>query len=68
MICVPVVFFDLNPRDIRNLRKSKCINFIRFSYGPPMENLEKGMEQLGKMIEYWKTHQECPEKYARDEF
>jgi len=67
MICVPGVFFDINPRDIRNLRKSKCINFVRFSYGPPMENLEKGMKQLGKMIEYWKKNQKSPDMYARDE-
>jgi len=67
VICVPGVFFDINPRDIRNLRKSKCINFVRFSYGPAMENLEKGMKQLGEMIEYWKKHEESPDEYAREE-
>lgn len=64
VICVPGVFFDINPRDIRNLRKSKCISFVRFSYGPAMENLEKGVKQIGNMIAYWKKHQESAGMYA----
>ena len=66
VIIVPGVFFDINPRHIRNLKKSKCISFVRFSYGPAMENLEKGLNQIGQMIEYWKTHQESPEMYAQE--
>ena len=49
VIVVPGVFFDINPRQIRSLKKSKCISFVRFSYGPAMENLEKGVKQIGKM-------------------
>lgn len=66
VICVPGVFFDINPRDIRKLRKSKCISFVRFSYGPAMENLEKGVKQIGTMIEYWKNHKESPAMYAEE--
>jgi aspartate/methionine/tyrosine aminotransferase len=29
VICVPGVFFDINPRNIRNIQKNKCINFVR---------------------------------------
>lgn len=29
VICVPGVFFDINPRNIRNVKKKKCISFVR---------------------------------------
>ena len=29
VICVPGVFFDINPRNIRNVKQNKCINFVR---------------------------------------
>ena len=68
VICVPGVFFDINPRQIRNLQKSKCINFVRFSYGPAMENLEKGVKQIANMIDYWKSNPESPDMYAEASF
>jgi len=68
VVCVPGVFFDINPRGIRNLRVSKCIQNVRFSYGPPMHNLVKGMKQIGAMIEEWKKHPETPELYAQESF
>lgn len=54
VVCVPGVFFDVNPRGIRNLGRSKCISNVRFSYGPPMPNLTKGVEAMDKMIQEWK--------------
>ena len=66
VICVPGVFFDINPREIRHLKKSKCINFVRFSYGPPMRNLTKGIEEMGNMISYWRKHQMSADKYAKE--
>jgi len=53
VVCVPGVFFDINPRGIMNIQKSKCISNVRFSYGPPFVNLEKGMAQIKCMIEKW---------------
>jgi hypothetical protein len=61
VVIVPGVFFDINPRGTRNLRQSKCISNVRFSYGPPMENLINGMRQLGVMIEAWKKMPETPD-------
>lgn len=29
VICVPGVFFDINPRNIRHVKQNKCINFVR---------------------------------------
>jgi aspartate/methionine/tyrosine aminotransferase len=54
VVCVPGVFFDVNPRGIRNLGKSKCISNVRFSYGPAMENLTKGVAAIERMIQEWK--------------
>lgn len=68
MICVPGVFFDINPRGIRYIRQSKCLGNVRFSYGPPFENLVKGMEQVKTMIEKWKKHPETPDFYAHESF
>ena len=68
VIIVPGIFFDINPRDIRNIRNSKCISFVRFSYGPGIENLEKGVKQIRNMVEYWKLHQETPDMYAESSF
>jgi len=68
VICVPGVFFDINPRNIRNLGASKCLPYVRFSYGPPMEQLEKGIKHMGQMIAFWKFHQESASMYARESF
>lgn len=53
VVCVPGVFFDINPRGIRNVGRSKCIGNVRFSYGPPMHNLTKGIASIEKMILKW---------------
>lgn len=68
VICVPGVFFDINPRNIRVLKESKCISFVRFSYGPPLEHLEKGVKQIRAMIEYWEKNPETACTYARTSF
>eukprot|EP00804_Cyclotella_cryptica_P022017 CCRYP_000936-RA/>CCRYP_000936-RA protein AED:0.04 eAED:0.04 QI:100/1/1/1/0.85/0.75/8/3698/492 len=68
VICVPGVFFDINPRNIRNVRNNKCINFVRFSYGPPMSNLETGVQQIEKMIQYWKNNPESVAMYQKESF
>jgi len=63
VVIVPGVFFDINPRGLKNVYKSSCISNIRFSYGPPMQNLIFGVEQIGKMVAYWKLNQESMEEY-----
>lgn len=64
VICVPGVFFDINPRGLKQVHKSPCISNVRFSYGPRMENLERGMQQIGKMIAEWKSHPSTCDAYA----
>ena len=46
------------------MNKSVCIDHVRFSYGPRMENLERGMERIGNMINEWKAHPESCDVYA----
>jgi aspartate/methionine/tyrosine aminotransferase len=41
-IVVPGVFFDINPSHRRNLFNSPCHHFVRLSFGPPLEQLDKG--------------------------
>jgi len=50
MICVPGVFFDINPASLRDVRDTPCISFVRFSYGPPMINLELGVKSIERVI------------------
>jgi aspartate/methionine/tyrosine aminotransferase len=69
VICVPGVFFDINPRGIRqDTRLSPCNQNIRFSYGPPMKNLENGVKAIREMIQKWKDSPESPEEYAESSF
>jgi len=56
IVCVPGVFFDINPSHIRSMAKSKCISNVRFSYGPAMHNLQEGVKNMEKMIKFWKGH------------
>ena len=38
------IFFDINPAHRRNLFNSPCHHFVRLSFGPPLEDLEKGTQ------------------------
>ena len=47
---VPGIFFDLNPAKRRDLFDSPCHHFVRLSYGPRMEHLEKGLDGIERII------------------
>lgn len=49
VLTVPGEFFDVNPQKLRK-GPSPLSSFVRFSYGPPMENLAAGLERLSAMI------------------
>lgn len=40
---IPGIFFDINPSHRRNLFNSPCHHFVRLSFGPPIQDLDKGM-------------------------
>jgi len=39
---IPGIFFDINPAHRRNLFNSPCHHYVRLSFGPPIEDLDKG--------------------------
>ncbi|KAI9104567.1 aminotransferase [Phlyctochytrium arcticum] len=50
VIVVPGIFFDLNPGNRRELFESPFHHYVRLSFGPPMEQLEKGLNGIEKML------------------
>lgn len=50
VICVPGVFFDVNPGSRRARHLSRFHHCVRFSFGPPMAELERGIERLGALL------------------
>jgi len=49
VICVPGVFFDVNPGGIRHIKKSMCINHVRISSG--MNNIKKVIDRWSSSID-----------------
>jgi hypothetical protein len=49
VLTVPGVFFDVNPGKRRG-GPSPLASMVRFSFGPPMDNLRAGLERLCGMI------------------
>ncbi|ATY66748.1 aminotransferase class I and II [Cordyceps militaris] len=54
VIVVPGIFFDLNPSRRRDLFDSPCHHFVRFSYGPRMDVLTKGLDSIEKVVNKFK--------------
>jgi len=50
VITVPGEFFDVDPGHRRSGRPSRFRSFARFSFGPTMDVVERGLEGLGKML------------------
>jgi len=50
VIVVPGIFFDLNPSRRRDLFDSPCHHFVRLSYGPRMDVLEKGLDSIERIV------------------
>lgn len=49
VMTVPGEFFDVNPNRLRT-GKSPLSSMVRFSFGPPRDNLEAGLTRLAEMI------------------
>jgi hypothetical protein len=50
VITVPGEFFDVNPGKRRRGRASRFRNHARFSFGAPMDVLERALERLGNLV------------------
>jgi len=49
-IVIPGIFFDINPSHRRNLFNSPCHHFVRLSFGPPLEDLDKGLDAMDRVL------------------
>lgn len=45
------IFFDVNPSHRRNLFHSPCAHFVRLSFGPPMAELDKGLDGIQRLVD-----------------
>jgi aspartate/methionine/tyrosine aminotransferase len=50
VICVPGVFFDVNPGRRRAQRFSRFHQHVRLSFGPALDEVSRGMDRLEAMI------------------
>lgn len=50
-IFIPGIFFDINPAHRRNLFNSPCHHFVRLSFGPPLEELDRGLDAIQKVVQ-----------------
>jgi aspartate/methionine/tyrosine aminotransferase len=50
VICVPGEFFDVNPGKRRNRQASRFKSYVRFSFGPSIDVLEKALDRLEELV------------------
>ncbi len=50
VICVPGVFFDVDPGKRRGHIPSRLSPFVRLSFGPELEQVERGLERIAAMV------------------
>jgi aspartate/methionine/tyrosine aminotransferase len=58
VIVVPGIFFDLNPARRRDLFDSPCHHFVRFSYGPRLDELKRGCDGIERVVQKFKNYRE----------
>ena len=51
VIAVPGEFFDVNPGKRMKNAGSRFKNYLRFSYGPDIDTINKGLERLEEMVQ-----------------
>jgi DNA-binding transcriptional MocR family regulator len=49
VMTVPGAFFDVNPGGYRR-DKSRYAQWMRFSFGPDMDNMNQGLDRLAEML------------------
>lgn len=47
---IPGIFFDINPSHRRNLFNSPCHHFVRLSFGPPVADLNRGLDAIERVL------------------
>ncbi|KAI8909460.1 aminotransferase [Powellomyces hirtus] len=56
VILVPGIFFDINPGRRRELFHSPFHHYVRLSFGPPLDQLERGLAGIGRVLKKHKVH------------
>lgn len=56
VIITPGAFFDLNPRHRRNLFDSPCEPFVRLSFGPALDELDRGLDGIERVLKAAEAH------------
>lgn len=51
VVCVPGEFFDVNPGKRRSHIPSRLKGFVRFSFGPSLEELTLGLDRIEAMLQ-----------------
>ena len=51
VICVPGVFFDVDPGKRREHLPSRLQHFVRISFGPSMPEIKEGLDRIEALIE-----------------
>jgi aspartate/methionine/tyrosine aminotransferase len=64
-IVVPGVFFDINPAHRRNLFNSPCHHFVRLSFGPPLDQLDKGLDAIERILHKVRQGVKVGEDYVK---
>jgi len=54
VICVPGLFFDVNPGHRRSQRLSRFHQHVRLSFGPSLDEVRKGLDRLEEMIKSYR--------------
>ena len=50
VITVPGEFFDVNPGKRRRGHGSRFGSYVRFSFGPSMDVIDRALERIGELI------------------
>jgi aspartate/methionine/tyrosine aminotransferase len=64
-IVVPGIFFDINPSHRRNLFNSPCHHFVRISFGPPLDQLDKGLDAMERVLSKARKGQQLGQDYVK---
>ena len=54
VICVPGEFFDVNPGRRRRNIVSRLKKYVRFSFGPDMDEIAQGLDRLATVVQNFK--------------
>jgi hypothetical protein len=55
VICVPGLFFDVNPGRRRAQHLSRFHQRVRLSFGPSFEEVSRGLDRLERMIDAYRA-------------